>query len=89
MFRSYEWMIALRFLKKGKGQTVLIILGIAMGVAVQFFLSSLMSGLQTSLVDRTVGAAPHITVLPADSLPGYVSGAQKASSDSRSGRAHV
>ena len=83
MFRSYEWMIALRFLKKGKGQTVLIVLGIAMGVAVQFFLSSLMSGLQTSLVDKTVGAAPHITLLPADSLPGYVSGARKEASDNR------
>jgi lipoprotein-releasing system permease protein len=62
----YEWMIALRFLVKGKGQTLLIVLGIAVGVAVQFFLSSLIGGLQTSLIDNTVGSAPHIIILPAD-----------------------
>jgi lipoprotein-releasing system permease protein len=62
----YEWMIAMRFLIKGKGQTLLIILGIAVGVAVQFFLSSLIGGLQISLIDNTVGSAPHINILPAD-----------------------
>jgi len=62
----YEWMIALRFLVRGRGQTLLIVLGIAVGVAVQFFLSALISGLQTSLIERTVGAAPHLLVLPAE-----------------------
>lgn len=65
----YEFMIAWRFLVKGRTQTILIILGIAMGVAVQFFLSSLISGLQKSIIDRTVGASPHIVILPADSIP--------------------
>ncbi|NTV52565.1 MAG: ABC transporter permease [Candidatus Firestonebacteria bacterium] len=65
----YELMIALRFLIKGRSQTILIIAGIAAGVAVQFFLSSLMSGLQRSLIDRTVGAAPQITILPVDVTP--------------------
>jgi lipoprotein-releasing system permease protein len=64
----YEWMIALRFLLKGKGQTLLIVLGIAVGVAVQFFLASLIGGLQISLIDNTVGSAPHILILPADRL---------------------
>jgi len=65
---QYELMIALRFLFKGKGQTALIILGIAVGVAVQFFLSSLIGGLQINLIDRTVGSAPHINILPADRI---------------------
>lgn len=65
----YELMIALRFLLKGRSQTIFIVCGIAAGVAVQFFLSSLMSGLQKSLIDRTVGAAPQITILPADITP--------------------
>jgi lipoprotein-releasing system permease protein len=64
----YEWMIALRFLIKGKGQTLLIVLGIAAGVAVQFFLAALIGGLQISLIDNTVGSAPHINILPADRL---------------------
>ncbi len=64
----FEWMIARRFLLRGRGQTLLILLGIAAGVAVQFFLSALISGLQKSLIDITVGSAPHLLVLPADRL---------------------
>ena len=41
--------IALRFLKSGKGQTLLIALGISVGVAVQIFIGSLIQGLQISL----------------------------------------
>jgi lipoprotein-releasing system permease protein len=66
---TYEIMIAYRFLVSGKSQTVLIILGIAIGVAVQVFLISLIDGLQTSLVQQTVGSAPHITVSPPLSAP--------------------
>ncbi len=80
----YEWMIALRFLVKGKGQTLLIVLGIAVGVAVQFFLSSLIGGLQINLIDNTVGSAPHITILPADRA---AKPAASAGSASDSGRA--
>ncbi|RPI98568.1 MAG: ABC transporter permease [Candidatus Aminicenantes bacterium] len=67
--RPYETHIAFRFLLKGRGQTVLLLVGIALGVAVQFFLSSLIGGLQLSLIERTVGSAPHIFVLPPDNLP--------------------
>ena len=66
----FQWMIAMRFLVRGRGQTLLIILGIAVGVAVQFFLSALISGLQVSLIANTVGSSPHLLVLPADRSPG-------------------
>jgi lipoprotein-releasing system permease protein len=79
----YEWMIALRFLIKGKGQTLLIILGIAVGVAVQFFLSSLIGGLQTSWIDNTVGSAPHITILPADRIARPINVSSSKSDNSR------
>jgi len=59
------WSIAFRFLKSGRGQTVLIALGIAIGVSAQVFIGSLIGGLQDSLVDRTIGSASHITFLPA------------------------
>ncbi|SHJ20182.1 lipoprotein-releasing system permease protein [Dethiosulfatibacter aminovorans DSM 17477] len=58
--------IAYRFLKSGKSQTLLIILGISIGVSVQVFLGSLIGGLQTSLIDSTIGSSPQITVLPDD-----------------------
>lgn len=56
--------IALRFLKSSKGQTTLIVLGIAIGVSVQIFIGSLINGLQKSLVDKTVGNSSQITVEP-------------------------
>jgi len=55
--------IAVRFLKSGKGQTLLIVLGIAIGVSVQVFLGSLIGGLQKSLINTTVGNSSHITIL--------------------------
>ena len=55
--------IAWRFLSSAKRQTIVIILGIAVGVSVQVFIGSLISGLQTSLVDSTIGSSSHITVI--------------------------
>lgn len=56
--------IATRFLKASKGQTLLIILGIAIGVSVQIFIGSLIDGLQISLIDKTIGNSSHITIVP-------------------------
>lgn len=81
--RPYEAHIAFRFLLKGKGQTVLLLAGIAVGVAVQFFLSSLIGGLQISLIESTVGSAPHIFILPPDSLPTSVLAEEGQAVDSR------
>lgn len=64
IFRPYEIYISIRFLKKGRFQTLLLLGGIAIGVAVQFFLNSLIGGLQISLIERTIGASPHIIILP-------------------------
>lgn len=60
MFLPFK--IALRFLKSSKGQTILITLGIAIGVSVQLFIGLLIQGLQASLVDKTVGSTSHITI---------------------------
>lgn len=57
---SFE--IALRFLKSNKGQTILIALGIAIGVSVQIFIGLLIQGLQTSLINKTIGNSPQITI---------------------------
>lgn len=54
--------IATRFLKANKGQTILIVLGIAIGVSVQIFIGSLIDGLQVSLIDKTIGNSSHITI---------------------------
>ncbi|MBU0997133.1 MAG: ABC transporter permease [Firmicutes bacterium] len=58
--------IAKRFLTSGKTQTLMIALGIAIGVSVQVFIGSLISGLQNSLVDKTIGSSSQITVKAAE-----------------------
>lgn len=54
--------IAMRFLSSSKAQTILIVLGIAIGVSVQVFIGSLIQGLQKSLIDTTIGRSSHITI---------------------------
>ena len=54
--------IAMRFLSSSKTQTLLIVMGIAIGVSVQVFISSLIQGLQKDLVDTTIGSSSQITV---------------------------
>src|SRR5699024_10654134 len=55
--------IATRFLKSSMGQTILIVTGITIGVAVQIFIGSLIDGLRVSLVDRTIGSSSKITIV--------------------------
>jgi lipoprotein-releasing system permease protein len=83
IIRPYETYIAFRFLLKGRGQTLLLLAGIAIGVAVQLFISSLIGGLQISLIDRTVGSAPHVFLLPSESIPTSVLAGDGAAVDSR------
>lgn len=63
-----EWLVALRFLREGRAQTLLIIAGVGVGVAVIIFLSALISGLQTSLIDQTLGSQAHIVVQPPEEI---------------------
>lgn len=54
--------IAVRFLRKSPVQSLLIAAGIAVGIGVQVFLGSLITSLQTSLVDQTIGNSPQLVV---------------------------
>ena len=59
-----EWQIATRFLREGKTQSLLILVGIAVGVAVLVFLTALVSGLQNNIIHRTLGTQAHIRIEP-------------------------
>ena len=61
-----EWAIATRFLREGKAQSVLILVGIGLGVAVIVFLTALINGLQANTIARTLGTQAHIRVQPAE-----------------------
>ncbi len=58
----FEVLVALRFLREGRIQTLLILSGIGVGVGVIVFLSALISGLQASLIERTLGTQAHVVV---------------------------
>lgn len=63
---GFEWRVALRFLREGRMQTLLIIVGVAAGVAVVAYISALISGLQRNTLDKTLGAQPHVTLSAPD-----------------------
>ena len=54
--------IAWRFLRSSPGQSALIIAGIAVGIAAQIFVGSLITSLQANLLDTTIGSAPQVTI---------------------------
>jgi lipoprotein-releasing system permease protein len=59
-----EWTIATKFLREGRAQSTLILVGIAVGVAVIVFLIALITGLQGNIIQRTLGTQAHIKVEP-------------------------
>ena len=60
----FEWIVALRFLREGRMQTLFILAGIAIGVAVIVFMSALLTGLQSNFIRRVLTAQSHIQLLP-------------------------
>jgi len=60
MFTSFK--IASRFLIRSKVQTLIIIIGIAIGVSVQVFIGLLSKGLEGTLLNKIAGNAANITV---------------------------
>ena len=89
MFKTwlpFEWIVAIRFLREGRLQTLFIVAGVALGVAVIVFMSALMTGLQMNFIARVLSAQGHIQLLPpkevtrplrlgADAKPGEVEAA--------------
>ena len=65
---GFEGRVALRFLREGRAQTLLIIVGVAAGVAVVAFISALISGLQGNTVAKTLGTQAHITLRVPDDV---------------------
>ena len=65
---GFERRVAIRFLREGRMQTVLIIVGVAAGVAVVAYISALIAGLQRNTLDKTLGAQAHVTVNAADDM---------------------
>ena len=64
-FAPFEWIAAMRFMREGLAQTLLIIVGVALGVGVIVFMSALIAGLQSNIIRRTLNyVAPIVVVSP-------------------------
>jgi lipoprotein-releasing system permease protein len=65
---GFERRVALRFLLEGRFQTLLIIVGVAAGVAVVAYITELVGGLQRNTIVKTLGAQPHVALQPPDEV---------------------
>lgn len=66
---AFERRVALRFLREGRMQSLLIVVGVAAGVAVVTYISALIGGLQASTLEKTLGAQAHVTIRLRDDAP--------------------
>jgi len=83
MFASYlpfEWIVAIRFLKEGRMQTLFIVTGVAIGVGVIVFMSALLAGLQTNFMRRVLNAQAHIQLLQPQQITRQLRGSGSAGS---------
>ncbi len=60
----FECIAAFRFMREGTVQTLLIVSGVALGVAVIVFMSALIAGLQSNIIRRTLNSMAPIVVVP-------------------------
>ncbi len=74
----FEWIVALRFLREGRLQTIFIMTGVAIGVGVIVFMSALLAGLQSNFIRRVLSAQAHIQLLPPKDVTRTLRGAAAA-----------
>jgi lipoprotein-releasing system permease protein len=63
-----EAFLAWRFLREGRVQSLLMMLGATVGVSVIVFLSALIDGLQKNLIAQTLSTQPHVVVRVGDEV---------------------
>lgn len=64
----FELTVALRFLREGGMQTLMIVAGTTIGIAVIIFITSFLGDLQRDLIKRTLGVQAHIVIRPAEEV---------------------
>jgi lipoprotein-releasing system permease protein len=65
---GFERRVAIRFMIEGRTQSLLILVGVAAGVAVIAYISALMASVQLNLIDKTLGAQSHVTLSALDDV---------------------
>ncbi len=65
---SFETLLAVRFLREGKMQSLLILAGVTGGVAVIIFLTQLINQLQGNIINRVLSSQAHLVIRPAEDI---------------------
>ena len=60
----FEVIAAVRFLREGVVQTLLIVVGVAVGVSVIVFMSALLNGVQANILSRVLSTQAQVVILP-------------------------
>jgi lipoprotein-releasing system permease protein len=64
----FELLVALRYLREGRMQSLLILAGVTGGVAVIIFLTQLINQLQATIIDRSMGSQAHVVIRPLEEV---------------------
>lgn len=67
-FLPFELIAAFRFLLEGRMQTLLTIIGAAVGVSVIVFMSSLLAGVQANIFSRVLSTQAHVVISPIEDV---------------------
>ncbi|MGI5820186.1 MAG: ABC transporter permease [Armatimonadota bacterium] len=65
----FELRLAVRHLRAGGSQTLLILAGVAMAVTLVVFISCLIGGLQQNIIETVTGPIAHITLQAPERIP--------------------
>jgi len=63
-FTPFEWIAAMRFMREGFVQTLLIVFGVGLGVAVIVFMAAALAAMQNNIIRRTLNYMAPIVVIP-------------------------
>jgi lipoprotein-releasing system permease protein len=67
-FQRFETIVAFRFMREGLTQTLLIVLGVALGAGVIVFMSAMLAGLQANIIRRTLNFQAPIQIMAPDQV---------------------
>jgi lipoprotein-releasing system permease protein len=65
----FEFRVALRYIRSGRLQSLLIFAGVAVSIVVFTFMAALINGLAISMTDDVIGSIAHVRLEPAPRLP--------------------
>jgi lipoprotein-releasing system permease protein len=67
-WQPFEWIAAVRFLREGRMQTLFIVTGVSIGVAVIVFMAAMLAGLEANFITRVLTSQPQIQLIPPNQL---------------------